>query len=171
MKKKEHKSKNIVKKSLARLVAVQSLYQYDLCGRSKELTLLKDELIDNYLLSDLEEWPTCYRDQVDLELLEKLSSGVVLALPKIDQEISLFLRDNNNLYDVSDVVLQIIRLAAFELNYMREIPLKVVINEYVDIAGCFYDLKKVKFVNSILENIAGRSREEELLAVKNNEKK
>lgn len=169
--KKEHKSKNIIKKSLARLIAVQSLYQYEFYGRDKELVILRDELVDNYLLSDLEENLTSYRDRVDLELLEKLSSGIVLTLPKIDQEISSFLRDDNKLNDVSDVILQIIRLAFFELKYMKDVPLKVVINEYVDIAGCFYDIQKVKFVNSILENIAGYSRKEELLAVKNNEKK
>lgn len=167
MKKRKHKTRNFIDKSLARLLAVQLLYQYEFYNRERKIEDLKDQLIDNYLLSDYEERPTSYRDRIDLALLDKISSGLILIIPQIDEEISLFLFENNNLNNVPDVMLQIIRLASFELKYLKDIPLKVIINEYVDIAGCFYDSQRVKFVNSILENIAKKNRAEELSRVKN----
>jgi transcription termination factor NusB len=41
---------------------------------------------------------------------------------------------------------------------MKDNPTKVIISEYVDLSACFYELKQVTFVNSILQNIANKNR-------------
>jgi hypothetical protein len=44
---------------------------------------------------------------------------------------------------------------------MKDVPLKVVIDEYVDIGASFFETKKVTFLNGILENLSRHYRSEE----------
>ena len=48
----------------------------------------------------------------------------------------------------------ILRLASYELLYVKEIPVKVSINEAVDIAKKYGDKDSGKFVNGILDMIS-----------------
>ena len=48
----------------------------------------------------------------------------------------------------------ILRAAAFELLRRRDIPAKVVITEYVDIAKAFYEDDAPRMVNGVLDTIA-----------------
>ena len=64
------------------------------------------------------------------------------------------------------VARQVLRLGAFELKFIKNIPLKVVIDEYVDIAASFFDSKKITFINATLENLAKKFRAEEFTKIK-----
>jgi N utilization substance protein B len=91
-------------------------------------------------------------------LVESLLSGLFLVQDQIDDEITPFLKGEWKIEDLADLILPILRLATFELKFMKDIPTKVVISEYVDLSACFYDAKQVTFVNSILQNIANKNR-------------
>lgn len=145
---------------MSRLIAVQSLYQYDFYQGDKDIHSLFKQLLENYLLSEEEEKPTSYRAKVDINLLESLLSGIVLVLPTLDEEIKSFLKDKWRVEDLPDLMLPILRLASFELRFMKDIPTKVVISEYVDLAACYYEEKKVTFINKVLQNIANENRPE-----------
>jgi N utilization substance protein B len=151
---------NLTKRSLSRLIAVQSLYQYDFYTRKNDINALAKQLVENYCLSETQEKSVSYQDKIDAELLESLVSGVVLVLEPIDEEIKAFLKNEWKIDNLPDVILAILRLATFELKYLEDVPTKVVINEYVDLAACFYEDKKVTFVNKILQNIADKTRVE-----------
>ncbi len=153
------------KRSLTRLIAIQILYQYNFfnaqnSGGKKSIADVTNEIIDNYLL-DQEETPSSYRQKIDLDFLNNLTLGIIPFLSEIDSDIAELLQKNWTLAKLPDVSLEIIRIAVFELRFMVEVPVKVVINEYVDIASSFYDEKKVTFVNSILDNLAKKYRQEE----------
>ena len=160
-------SEIIIKNSLARLIAVQSLCQYDFYKGKLDILSLMNNLLDNYTLQEEQEIKS-YRKKVNLKLLKKLLSDIIPHLSTIDNEISSFLGDGWTIDKILDINLNIIRLATFELKFIENTPLKVIINEYVDIAGSFCDNKKVKFVNSILERIAKHNRIEEFKKIKNN---
>ena len=153
------------KRSLTRLVAIQILYQYNffntqnLLGK-KSITDVTNEIVDNYIL-DQEEIPSSYRQKIDIDFLAALTTAIIPLLDEIDVDIAELLQKNWTLAKLPDVALEIIRIAVFELRYMTDVPVKVVINEYVDIASSFYDDKKVTFVNSILDNLAKKYRGEE----------
>ena len=146
----------LLKRSLSRLIAVQSLYQYDFYQGQIAIDLIAQQLVENYFLSGDEELALSYRDKIDDNLLKSLISGVILALPDIDEEMQSLLNEGWEIDKLSDVLLPILRLAIFELKFMKDVPTKVVISEYVDLAACFYEVKKVTFVNGILQNIANK---------------
>ena len=52
----------------------------------------------------------------------------------------------------------IISLAIYELINFKEIPLEIIINEYVSIANKYLDKSNTGFVNGILDNIGKNIR-------------
>ena len=149
---------HLSKRFLSRLIAAQSLYQYEFYQREIAVDILSQQLVENYFLSE-NEVTSSYQKKIDDQLLQTLLSGVILVTDKIDDEIALFLKGEWKIENLPDVMLQIIRLATFELQFLKDIPDKVIISEYVDLAACFYDVKKVTFVNSILQNISNKNRQ------------
>lgn len=151
-------NKQISRRSLSRLMAVQIFYRYDYDKKEGDLNKLIEEVIDNYTI-DSEDDIKSYRKNIDGAFLGNLVNGLNLVLEKIDQKIRDSLETKHNIEEISDVMLQIIRLGAFELCFMKDAPFKVIINEYCDIASSFYDAKKVNFTNAILDKIAKRENE------------
>jgi N utilization substance protein B len=62
-----------------------------------------------------------------------------------------------------EVVLRaVMRAGAYELLARLEVPARVVLNEYVDIAHAFFAGKEPKLVNGVLDRIGHRLRPGEL---------
>jgi N utilization substance protein B len=144
----KQKNKNR-KRTLSRLIAVQVFYQYDYHLEKKSYEEIKKDLIENYILNSDDEISS-YQDEIDAIFLDKLIAAPQMFV-EIDQEISAFLQKGWSLGSVDKVILQILRLAVFELQMLKDIPPKVVVDEYVGIAASFFDHKKVTFVNAILD--------------------
>lgn len=157
------------KRSLTRLMAVQILYQYHFFNQEdngkKLIAEVIEDVVDNYVLQQQDD-PSSYRQKIDIEFLTKLVTGVVVGLDEVNQDIIKLLQKNWTIEKLPDVMLEIIRIAVFELRFISEVPAKVAINEYVNIASSFYDEKKVTFVNSILDNIAKKYRKKEFENIK-----
>lgn len=154
------------KRSLSRLMAIQIFYQHNFFGDEKKLHEIKEDVIENYVL-DHEESISSYREKIDETFLNNLIAGLELDSKKIDEEISELLKTGWSIEKLDDLVLQILRLGAFELKFMHDTPLKVVIDEYVDITASFFDDKKITFINAALENLAKKFRAEEFKNLKN----
>lgn len=157
------------KRTLSRLMAIQIFYQFEFYEKSVEIETVKEDLIDNYVL-DQKDSVSSFRKKIDINLLNSLLTGITLTCPEIDHDVSGFLKDGWDLDKLPDIMLYILRFGAFELKFMRDIPLKVVLDEYVDIAACFFEPKKVTFANGALENLAKEYRPEEFEKVKNHRK-
>lgn len=153
------------KRTLSRLIAIQAFYQFEFHEKKTPLEEIKNNLIDNYVLEQ-EDKITSYRKRIDLELLETLLAGISLGVEEIDHDIFGLLKEGWDLEKLPDIMIYILRLGAFELKFMRDIPLKVVLGEYVDISAGFFENKKVTFVNAALENLAKLYRAEEFETVK-----
>lgn len=156
---KENKFKEKAKsrKSLSRLMALQIFYQYNFFNGNHDLEKIKNDLIENYALQE-HETISSYRSQIDEDLLATLVNGLSLYMKKIDEEINLFLRDGQKIEMLDDLTIQILRLAAFELKFMQQVPAKVVIDEYVGIAASFFEKSKVTFVNAVVDAMAKKMR-------------
>lgn len=163
-KKKNKKAPITRKRTLSRLMAIQILYQFEFYEQKTSIDQIRDDLIDNYLI-DQNELETSYREKIDFSFLETILQGTQLYLEKIDSEITPFLKENWSLQSLPDIMLYILRFGSFELKYMKEVPIKVVIDEYVDIGASFFENKKVTFLNGILENLAKFYRAEEFIKI------
>jgi transcription antitermination protein NusB len=128
------------KRRLARELAVQFLYQFDLSGGSLEEAL-----------------PLFWQTQPEVsepgrKFTEELIHGVVEHRELIDEKIGKY-TENWNLPRIAAVDRNILRLAIYEMVYRDDIPPIVSINEAVDIAKKFSTRESGAFVNGILDRL------------------
>lgn len=163
---KSNKAPTHRKRTLTRLIAIQIFYQFEFYEKKIALEEVKNNVVDNYVLEQ-EDRVKSFRDKIDKNLLETLLAGVNLGMEEIDHEIFGLLKEGWDLEKLPDVMLYILRLGSFELKFMKDVPLKVVLGEYVDIGASFFENKKVTFLNGTLENLAKHYRAEEFEQVRN----
>ncbi len=122
-----------------RELALQMLYAYDIIHGEVRDTLRG--------FREGVEAPQKVRD-----FAEALVNGVQDHLTDIDAAIKA--RSKNwSLSRMPRVDLAIMRLAAYELMFMPDIPKKVTINEAIEIAKKFGDKESPSFVNGILDEL------------------
>ncbi len=141
------------KKSLSRLIAIQSLYQHEFNNHQGNLNNIIQNLIENYTL-DEEKSLISYRKKIDDSFLNSLIGSFELDREKTDNEISVFLKGDWTIDKIDILAKQVLRLGTVELKYFTEIPTKVILDEYVDIAASFFDNKKLSFINATLDSLA-----------------
>ncbi len=152
-------NKNL-KRTLSRLMAVQIFHQNEFLNNEKTVDEIKQEMMENYLIDPADDLSS-YRDKIDNVFLDNLLSGIALDDKKIDADISEFLKAGWKIENLEGITAQVLRCGAFELKYVKNIPPKIVIAEYVDIAAAFLDRKQLTFVNALLEKLARKFRAEE----------
>ena len=64
---------------------------------------------------------------------------------------------------VEAVLRAVLRAGAYELMHRPEVPARVVVNEYVNVAGAFLDREETGMVNAVLDELARRLRAGEFL--------
>jgi N utilization substance protein B len=128
------------KRSQARQAAMKALYQMDLVG-----TDLDQALAD---LAEIESLP---RDVV--RRARVLAGGTFAHREEIDAQIARHLR-SWDFSRVGHVEKSILRLAVFELMHGHQTPVKVALNEALELCKEYATLKAVRFVNGILHQIA-----------------
>jgi N utilization substance protein B len=146
------------KRTQARELALQILYQVDMTGRD-----LRDVLEgfwrdrEDFLLTKNEkEKASLGQEREDIEVreyTETLVRGVLDHLESIDKIIVRF-AENWTMNRMAYVDRNILRLSTYELLHTNEIPVKVAINEAVELAKRFGEDDSSKFVNGILDRIA-----------------
>ena len=124
----------------AREAVLQMLYQMDFSKDDSE------DIVSTY-------WKG---REVSDELLffsTDMLKGIVEKMGQIDEEISGN-STNWKLSRMASVDKNILRMAVFELLWRSDIPIKVTINEAVEIAKKFGSADSGAFVNGVLDNIA-----------------
>jgi N utilization substance protein B len=154
-------------RSTARLAAVQALYDQGVTGDSAE-TLIKNFVehgIGGHAIvtdeDDLSETEVALA-KPDPLLLAAIIRGTLAQSAQLDEVIGNALTGDWSLERLEDVLRAILRAAAFELTAMPDTPVRVVISEYVDIAGAFYSGPEPGLVNAVLDRIARVVRSSEL---------
>ena len=149
------------RRSAARLAAVQALYSIGQGGGSP--TEVVGEFNDHRFATADEAGTTV---EPDREFFSSLVSGSSARRREIDTLLSASLAKNWSLERLEKVVYAILQAGVFELMDRRDVPAKVTINEYVDIAHAFYADGEPGFVNSVLDRIAREVRPEEFAGAK-----
>ncbi len=140
-------------RAVARLAAVQALYQMEVSGAGVE-TVVR-EFRDHRFSGDLEGEPLAEADE---PFFGDLTRGVVEAQREIDLAITQRLATGWKLTRIDATVRAILRCAAFELLRRKDIPHEVVINEYLEITKSFFGGTEAGFVNGVLDAIARSDR-------------
>ena len=152
------------RRSAARLAAVQALYQLDLMGGESE-DIIVDVLnnqggallegddfadMDPRFFSDIARGTARWRGELDVMLDASLTEGWTMAR-------------------LERILAAVLRCAAYELKHRPDVPVRVVINEYLEVARAFFDGEEPRLVNGVLDTVARRLREGEMDARKRDE--
>jgi len=140
-------------RSVARLAAIQALYQMEVSGAGAE-TVVR-EFIDHRFGSEIEGEPLAEADE---DFFGDIVRGVVIGQAKIDQLIAKRLATGWRLDRLDATVRSILRAGAYELSTLQDIPTEIVIDEYVEIAKSFFEGVEPGFVNGALDAIARDER-------------
>lgn len=148
-------------RSVARLAAVQALYQMDIAGLGAEAVIreFRDHRFDRDPDGDRgeggERRPLAPADEDWFELIVR---GVAEAQADVDRGIRKRLAGGWRLERIDATARAILRAGAFELMRRPEAPTEVVIDEYVEIAKSFFEGPEPGFVNAALDRIAADAR-------------
>jgi N utilization substance protein B len=140
-------------RSAARLAAVQALYQMELSGVGAEDAVR--EFIEHRFGSEPE---TGAAGEIDAEFFGAIARGVPLHQDEIDAGITKVLSADWRLPRIDSILRAILRAGAFELIARKDVPAKVVIDEYVDVSHAFFSGDEPSFVNAALDKLARRKR-------------
>ena len=122
----------------SREYALQMLYQYDVSHQSAGLA-------DGF-------WADKEVPENIMEFADSIVDGVIENLDMIDDKIRLS-ASNWSIDRMAVVDRNILRMAVFELFYIKDIPVKVTINEAIEIAKRFGEEESGSFVNGIIDRI------------------
>ena len=134
-----------------RKIAVQAVFQFFF---SKEDVNKILEEFCNYRLKEFKN----YKKKYDTVFFKKIVVGVYKNEKRITKIIEHNLSENWLIDRVDLTMKAIISLAIYELISYENIPLQVIINEYVSIANQYLDKSNTGFINGILDNIAKNIR-------------
>nr|WP_210325358.1 transcription antitermination factor NusB [Mesorhizobium silamurunense] len=143
------------KRGAARLAAVQALYQMDVAGSGVfEITAEYEAFrlgkeVDGAL----------YRE-ADAQWFRAILTGVVENQKTIDPVIRQALTDDWPLSRLDSTLRAILRAGVYELMKRDDVPVAVIVSEYVDIAKAFYEEDEPKLVNAVLDRVSRRVRGE-----------
>jgi N utilization substance protein B len=142
-------------RSIARLAAVQALYQMELGGAGVEAVVR--EFADHRfgeLAPDDQQGDQTPLTGADEAFFADIVRGVVADQGVLDRAIVRRLAANWKLDRLDATVRAILRAGAFELGHRPDVPVEVAINEYVELAKAFFGSTEAGFVNGALDSIA-----------------
>ena len=145
------------KRSAARLSAVQALYQMDIAGTPLPEIFAEFESFWMGQEVEGEEYKPA-----EAAFFRSIVEGVLREQRVLDPEIDATLAGGWPLRRIEAIMRAILRAGGFELRFRRDIPPRVVIAEYVDIAHAFFDKDEVGMVNAVLDALARKLRSDEL---------
>ena len=141
------------RRGAARLAAVQALYQMDLGGVTQEDVIAEFE---TYRFGQEIDSET-YRE-ADRAFFREIVFGVVRDQRALDPAIDAALTPGWPLGRVDATLRAVLRAGAFELATRADVPARVVISEYVDVAKAFYEGEVPAMVNAVLDNLGRQLR-------------
>ncbi len=148
------------RRSAARLAAVQALYQINLTGADPASVVV--EFREHRLGQDPAGGGGPATIEPDAGYFEALVRGVIGRREEIDAMLIPALAEGWTLARLEVVLRAALRLGTFELLAITDVPARVVINEYVNIAHMFFAGKEPGFINGVLDRLARRLRPSEL---------
>ena len=140
-------------RSVARLAAVQALYQMETAGAGAEAVIR--EFTDHRFDRDLEGETLAHADEA---FFGELVRGVVADQADVDKAVGRRLAAGWRLERIDATARSILRAGAYELMRRADVPAEVAIDEYVEIAKSFFEGPEPGFINAALDAIARDER-------------
>lgn len=132
----------------SRELALQFLYGHDFQDRSCH---------EDALQIEMDEFCACFKtDQKTLSYARQLITGICAQQKDIDSSLSRC-SHNWRMERMALVDRNILRIAAYEIEHVDDVPPTVAINEALEIAKRYAEPEAVGFINGILDGLRGKS--------------
>ena len=145
---------SLQKKTAARMVAVQSLYQAQMTretvAAAKRVQLLKEQLKDN---REEQKLLTGLAIEPDYALLGKILSGIEQWHKEIDDRVESVLSAKWKRERTSKIIIAILQCGVFELFFHKDVKPKIIIDEYTRLARSFFADAEVDFIYASLSKL------------------
>ncbi len=141
------------RRGAARLAAVQALYQMDIAATPINEALAEFE--SHWIGREVEG--TQYLP-AEAAFFRSIVSGVVADQRRLDPMIDEALAGGWPLKRIEALMRAVLRAAVYELSSRDDVPARVVVSEYVDVAHAFMDRDETGMVNAVLDQLARRLR-------------
>src|SRR5947207_10846519 len=144
------------RRGAARLAAVQALYQMDIGGAG--LNDVFAEFESHWLGSEVEGEKYL---PAEAAFFRDVVSGVVRDQTALDPVVDQALARGWPLKRIDAIIRAVLRAGTYELEHRKDVPARVVVTEYVDVANAFVDDDETGMVNAVLDQIARKFRSDE----------
>ena len=141
------------RRGAARLSAVQALYQMDIAGTG--LNDILAEFESHWIGREVEGEQYL---PAEAAFFRDVVGGVVRELRTLDPLIDAALAQGWPLKRIEAILRAVLRAGAYELGHRSDVPARVVVSEYVDVANAFVDRDETGLVNAVLDQIARQLR-------------
>jgi N utilization substance protein B len=146
-------------RAAARLAATQALYQMDVAAKGINEIIAEFETFWIGQEVEGEQYKPA-----EIEFFRDIVNGVLKDQLAIDQLIDATLQAGWPLARVEAVMRAVLRAGTYELKKRKDIPPRVVITEYVDVAAAFLARDETGMINAVLDKIARGLRAEDFEA-------
>ena len=126
---------------------MQALYQWELTGQAGA----------GFEDSFLNDWGL---EGVDQEYFKQLVQGILKYTAELDRVLEKCL--DRDLASVDPIERTVLRIGTYELQFRPEIPVRVVLNEAIELARVFGAEEGYRFVNGVLDRCQKLCRGSEL---------
>jgi N utilization substance protein B len=137
------------RRGAARLAAVQALYQMDVAGTG--IVEILGQFENHWIGREVEGEQYL---PAEAAFFRDLVNGVIAEQRTLDPMIDGALQASWPLKRIETIIRAILRAGAFELDKKPDVPARVVVSEYVDVAHAFVDREEVGMVNAVLDQLA-----------------
>ncbi len=122
----------------ARRLATQAIYSWQLSGNN--IADVEHEFLTEQNIKG-----------VDVSYFRELFTGTATKQAQLDELLTPYLE--RPMDEIDPIEKAVLRLAAYELTFRKDVPYKVVINEAIELAKSFGAEEGHKFVNGILDKL------------------
>jgi N utilization substance protein B len=155
------------RRTAARVAAVQALYQIEMSAAPAVdvIAEFRAHRLDAAAGGEGEAG-----DKPDTELFAAIAASTSVRREEIDALIKSALADGWAIDRLDAVMRALLRAGVCELLDFADVPARVIIDQYVDVAHAFLAAKEAGFINGMLDRLARRLRPSEVKASSQNER-
>jgi N utilization substance protein B len=154
------KDRKANKRGAARLAAVQALYQMDIAGSG--LNDILAEFESHWIGREVEGEQYL---PAEAAFFRDIVSGFLGEQRRLDPIIDTALSRGWPLQRIEALLRAVLRAGIYELDRRRDVPARVVVSEYVDVARAFLAAEETGMANAVLDQLARELRGDEFEAV------
>jgi transcription antitermination protein NusB len=144
------------RRGAARLAAVQALYQMDVAATPLKAILAEFE--SHWIGQEVEGSQYL---PAEAAFFREIVGGYLREQRRLDPLIDQTLAGGWPLTRIEAVLRAILRAGAYELDQRRDVPARVVVSEYADVAHAFLDREETGMINAVLDALARQLRASE----------